>query len=122
MIVSDPSDAVVKDVLPVLIESGLPYVIENVPGAPLDNPIRLCGSSFGLGVRRHRLFESNIPLLAIECDHANQPEVWGVYGDHGDLSPVTRPDGTSRGNKARDVEHAQPLIVPGLAGGVRPVG
>jgi len=37
--------------------SGLPYVIENVMGAPLENPIMLCGSSFGLNVRRHRLFE-----------------------------------------------------------------
>lgn len=85
---------------------GGPYVIENVPGAPLDNPVTLCGSMFGLGVRRHRLFETNVPMLAPECDHRAQPQVWGVYGDHGDLNPVTRPDGTSRGNKARDATHA----------------
>jgi DNA (cytosine-5)-methyltransferase 1 len=48
-----------------LIESGLPYVIENVEGAPLINPITLCGSTFpGLRVLRHRLFESNVPLIA----------------------------------------------------------
>ena len=52
--------------------SGLPYVIENVPGAPLDGPITLCGSSFGLDVRRHRLFESNIALTAPPCDHGWQ--------------------------------------------------
>jgi len=40
-----------------LLESGLPYIIENVEGAPLIRPIRLCGSSFGLDVQRHRLFE-----------------------------------------------------------------
>lgn len=34
-----------------------PYVIENVPGAPLDNPLVLCGTMFGLGTIRHRLFE-----------------------------------------------------------------
>lgn len=51
---------------------GLPYVIENVPGAPLRNPIQLCGSSFGLDVRRHRLFESNLPLSALPCDHGWQ--------------------------------------------------
>jgi len=37
-----------------LIASGKPYIIENVPGSPLINPIQLCGSSFGLKVRRHR--------------------------------------------------------------------
>jgi DNA (cytosine-5)-methyltransferase 1 len=44
--------------------TGLPYVIENVPGAPLLHPIVLCGESFGLGVIRHRLFESSVPMWA----------------------------------------------------------
>lgn len=89
---------------------GGPYVIENVVGAPLENPVLLCGSMFGLGVRRHRLFETNVPMLAPQCRHDLQPQVWGVYGDHGDLNPVTRPNGTSRGNKARDVAHAQAVM------------
>ena len=42
-----------------------PWVIENVVGAPLVNPIMLCGAMFpALRVYRHRLFESNIPLIA----------------------------------------------------------
>ncbi|WP_205124240.1 DNA cytosine methyltransferase [Tsukamurella conjunctivitidis] len=42
---------------------GKPYVIENVPGAPLDDPFVLCGAMFpGLKTYRHRLFESNIPI------------------------------------------------------------
>lgn len=41
---------------------GLPYIIENVPGAPLRDPLTLCGQMFGLDVYRHRLFESNNPL------------------------------------------------------------
>jgi DNA (cytosine-5)-methyltransferase 1 len=45
-----------------LRQTGLPYVIENVPGAPLIDPIELCGSMFGLRTYRHRLFESNVPL------------------------------------------------------------
>lgn len=43
---------------------GLPYVIENVEGAPLREPITLCGTMFpGLRVLRHRLFESSVPLV-----------------------------------------------------------
>ncbi len=52
--------------------TGRPWVIENVAGAPLRNPVQLCGSSFGLDVRRHRLFESNIGLLAPPCVHGTQ--------------------------------------------------
>jgi DNA (cytosine-5)-methyltransferase 1 len=50
-----------------LNETGLPWVIENVPGAPLRNPITLCGLSFGLMVKRHRLFESNVLLFSLPC-------------------------------------------------------
>ena len=40
-----------------LLAIGKPYVIENVVGAPLHNPLMLCGTMFGLQVLRHRLFE-----------------------------------------------------------------
>ena len=52
-----------------LIDSGKIYVIENVVGAPLIEPITLCGSMFGLDVRRHRLFESNVFLMQPKCNH-----------------------------------------------------
>lgn len=43
--------------------SGRPYVIENVEGAPLRDPVMLCGTMFpGLRVLRHRLFETSFPL------------------------------------------------------------
>lgn len=45
---------------------GTPWVIENVPGAPLERPIELCGAMFGLRTYRHRLFESNVYLQAIK--------------------------------------------------------
>lgn len=57
-----------------LISSGRPYVIENVPGCPLHNPVTLCGSMFGLGVRRHRLFEVNWSLPQPKCRHSEQVE------------------------------------------------
>jgi DNA (cytosine-5)-methyltransferase 1 len=42
--------------------TGKPYVIENVPGAPLRNPIKLCGWTFNRQTYRHRHFESNVPI------------------------------------------------------------
>jgi len=42
-----------------LIDSGKPYVIENVPTAPLHNPTYIEGTMFGLGVIRRRGFETN---------------------------------------------------------------
>jgi DNA (cytosine-5)-methyltransferase 1 len=47
-----------------LQEIGKPYIIENVPGSPLIDPIELCGAMFGMRTYRHRLFESNMPLVA----------------------------------------------------------
>lgn len=44
-----------------LERAGVPYVIENVVGAPLRTVVILCGTMFdGLRVYRHRLFESNV--------------------------------------------------------------
>ncbi len=68
--------------------SGLPYVIENVPGAPLHGWLRLCGSMFDLGcdsaeLRRHRLFEASFAMLAPSCRHGVKECVIGVYGGHG---------------------------------------
>lgn len=70
-----------------LTASSLSYVIENVPGAPLIDPVRLCGSSFGLGVveyarqlRRHRLFECSFYAVGLPCAHHGA--TIGIYGDH----------------------------------------
>lgn len=40
-------------------QTELPFVIENVTQAPLIRPVELCGEMFGLGVFRHRGFETN---------------------------------------------------------------
>ncbi|MFD0570878.1 SAM-dependent methyltransferase [Kitasatospora gansuensis] len=48
-----------------LTATGRPYVIENVPGAPLLSPVELCGSMFGLRTYRHRLFETSFPISAL---------------------------------------------------------
>jgi DNA (cytosine-5)-methyltransferase 1 len=78
--------------------TGLPWVIENVPGAPIRQDYVLCGSSFGLGatcrdgvwrqLRRHRWFETSWPArLGPECKHEVRPV--GVYG-HGGGGQMTR--------------------------------
>lgn len=66
--------------------STFPYIIEQPEqGAQMVKPVRCCGSSFGLPVRRHRLFESNIPLVAPPCNHKWQatPKYWTGWRPNG---------------------------------------
>lgn len=77
--------------------SGLPYVVENVEGAEMESALTLCGTVFGLGLHRHRRFETSFAALSPGCDpsrvryrgrdadvfghHANSERVreeWGV--------------------------------------------
>lgn len=83
-----------------LIASGKPYIIENVPGAPLQNPVMVCGSAFDLKVRRHRIFESNIELHGTNCDHKKQGRPVGVYGSMRDNIP-------NGGKTAETIEQAR---------------
>jgi DNA (cytosine-5)-methyltransferase 1 len=75
-----------------LVSAGRPYVIENVPGAPLGESghlIMLCGTMFGLRtsdgraeLRRHRLFEMSFSVpLRPRCQHGARIPL-GVYGGH----------------------------------------
>jgi DNA (cytosine-5)-methyltransferase 1 len=70
--------------------AGVPYTIENVPGAPLLNPVTLCGSMFSLDVRRHRHFETSFAV--------KQPPCWH------DVQPPRFPCATNRTNLRRTVE------------------
>jgi DNA (cytosine-5)-methyltransferase 1 len=78
----------IEPVRELLRATGRPYVIENVEGAPLIDPIRLCGSSFGLQVWRHRLFECSFPIMAAPCSHRLCPHPIDVTGTGG---PSSRP-------------------------------
>jgi DNA (cytosine-5)-methyltransferase 1 len=85
----------IADTRDLLEATGKPYVIENVPGAPLRNPITLCGHTFGLRVYRHRLFETNWLLLApAHRKHAGRAaygripkdgEFYTISGHYGDF-------------------------------------
>jgi DNA (cytosine-5)-methyltransferase 1 len=60
------------------------YVIENVPRAPLDHPVLLCGWGMGLRhIRRHRCFESNAPLMSPGC-LCPQGDTVSVFGHSGE--------------------------------------
>lgn len=84
------TDRMIASTRALLRSTGVPYIIENVPGAPLESPVLLCGSMFGLDVRRHRLFECSFPVLAPACRH--------------DLQRGSFPQATNRVNRRKTVE------------------
>lgn len=51
-----------------MFHTNTPFIIENIENARKDmnNPIRLCGTQFGLRLLKHRLFDANVPLIAPE--------------------------------------------------------
>jgi hypothetical protein len=78
-----PSDVVARIVTEHMSRTlGQQMVIENVVGAPLVNPVVLCGSMFGLRVYRHRLFECDPPIYfpPFGCNHSfAMPASKGAY-------------------------------------------
>jgi DNA (cytosine-5)-methyltransferase 1 len=67
-----------------LIDTGKPYIIENVCGSPVLAVLVLCGSMFPpLEVRRHRLFETSFLIFQPECRHDKQSYAVPVYGHSG---------------------------------------
>ena len=92
--------------------SGVPWIIENVPGAPYRSGLTLCGSMFGLRVRRHRNFETSWLVLSPGCWHGDQGRVLGVYGDGGaEPEGYVRPSGGG-GRKAPRAMWPQLLGMP----------
>lgn len=96
----------------------IPWVVENVEAAkslmqpaPGETLVRVCGSSFGLQVQRHRLFLSNMPIYGTRCNHSvfppdpvtGKPRPWGVYHVPKDSIP-------QGGRTATGPEHAAELF------------
>lgn len=73
-----------------LEQAGVPYAIENVMGAKdhLRDPVRLCGTQFGLSVYRHRYIEvSGFTVRDLpKCNHRNS----GIGALSGGIQPVRR--------------------------------
>jgi DNA (cytosine-5)-methyltransferase 1 len=98
---------------PILEAVGKPYVMENVPGAPLVNPVIMCGSMFALRsdrgyLQRHRLFEINVLgdgsrdlfFLLPPCHHKGL--AIGVYG-HGQAGHLGQKMRTAKAAEARQL-------------------
>jgi len=85
----------IKPTHDILLKTGKPYVIENIMPAKTEliNPFMLCGTMFGLGVFRHRLFETNFQVLLPDHSRHN-----GKIGD-GKYNTVT---GHAGGSSKRD--------------------
>lgn len=87
--------ALIEPTRELLQETGVPWVIENVPAAPLINPVTLCGEMFDLRVIRHRRFETNWDLAQpVHIKHRSRVAGWrhgqtyegyyfAVYGNGG---------------------------------------
>jgi DNA (cytosine-5)-methyltransferase 1 len=74
--------------------TGLPFVIENVPGSPLVDPVTLCGSHFGLtaewpsngriaGLQRHRGFEAHGFVIPDPGPHDHSLPPLSIVGSGG---------------------------------------
>lgn len=86
------TDGMIAKTRDALAKLGVPYIIENVPGAPLFAPVTLCGSMFDetIGVRRHRIFETSFAVIQPPCRHERQQ---GSY-----------PPATNRANRRKTAE------------------
>lgn len=91
-----------------LVALGKPWVIENVPGSPLIDPVMLCGLMFDLRVLRHRLFETSWPL-----DQPNHPKhpLGDLTGSHHGYSTGDRGFVTVAGHNFVRVEGAKAMGV-----------
>lgn len=82
--------------------TGLPWVIENVENSPLRQYAIVCGSAFGLPIKRHRWFDSSELLMSAPCNHSDLPKTIPIFR-HGVwyMSRFVNVYGTG-GGKARD--------------------
>lgn len=108
----------VAPVRELLRATGLPYVIENVVGAPLENAVTLCGDMFGLGVKRHRLFETSFFIWNPPVCRSSHPDfVVSVFGG-GALSRTPKngwTNGTGNFMQRRvHVAHEQAKVAMGI--------
>lgn len=85
--------------------TGLPYVIENVPNAPLINPIYLNGSFFNLLVHRPRFFECSFLIEQPDIPQTKKPVKMGRMAREGDIiQPVGHFTGVEYARKQMQID------------------
>lgn len=92
-----------------LLASGIPFVIENVAGAPVRHDLMLCGAMFGLRSYRHRYFECSFPIeqpphpkhtVRVNRRGENRREHWA----NGGFMTITGDVGTYCGPEAMGID------------------
>jgi len=95
----------IEPVRELLMKIGKPYIIENVPGSPLVNPIFLNGSMFGLLVHRPRYFECSFPAEQPEIIKTKRPAKMGRPVQEGDIiQPVGHFSGADYARKQMQID------------------
>jgi DNA (cytosine-5)-methyltransferase 1 len=95
----------IEQVRQALIETGKLYVIENVVGAPLINPVMLTGAMFGMNIKRDRLFECNFPVEFVLSPTQKPAVKMGRKVKEGDvLQPVGNFTGVEYAGRQMDID------------------
>jgi len=89
-----------------LIETGKPYVIENVPGAPLINPTVLNGAYFGKNLRRTRWFETSfvIPFFLLPKEGPSRFKMGRKPRASDPVVPVGHFSGVDRAKQVMEID------------------
>lgn len=98
----------VPSVRALLMSSGVPWVMENVPGAPMVNAIQLCGLALGLRVKRHRWFECSHVLMSPPCPSGHVGEWYHVSGNGS--CRRTRTNSKSPRREPAGIDHARQVM------------
>ena len=74
------------ETIELLKQIGLPWVCENVVGKSVKMDgwyFTLCGSQFGMQVRRHRRFGASFMVMPMRCAHSLQGRPYTITGNGG---------------------------------------
>lgn len=80
---SDTYPDLVDPIRQLLIESGIPWIIENVPDSPVRPDYELCGCMFGMKSRRPRWFETSWGNFGLNLPHHHERPAFNPQNQRG---------------------------------------